>query len=153
MDFSALLYLSPSLCPLLSSSSNSFMLMERCWGRKCRLLLDTNIAVLKKQAFEFKESSITIFMLGFFLFVFLKWLLHSHPSCSVFSLLSFLPPVNGTPASQLSTPHSGKSPSPSPTSPGSLSRRRVRTGIHEHAHKARTKSQPVAFSDSKSQNL
>uniref|UniRef100_A0A7N9AWU0 Serine/threonine-protein kinase DCLK2 n=1 Tax=Mastacembelus armatus TaxID=205130 RepID=A0A7N9AWU0_9TELE len=34
--------------------------------------------------------------------------------------------VNGTPASQLSTPHSGKSPSPSPTSPGSLSRRRVR---------------------------
>ncbi|XP_067348305.1 serine/threonine-protein kinase DCLK1a isoform X3 [Channa argus] len=32
--------------------------------------------------------------------------------------------VNGTPASQLSTPHSGKSPSPSPTSPGSLSRRR-----------------------------
>uniref|UniRef100_A0A3P9DFF2 Serine/threonine-protein kinase DCLK2 n=1 Tax=Maylandia zebra TaxID=106582 RepID=A0A3P9DFF2_9CICH len=50
------------------------------------------------------------------------WSLHSHPSCSVFSLLSFLPPVNGTPASQLSTPHSGKSPSPSPTSPGSLSR-------------------------------
>ncbi|GLD46532.1 serine/threonine-protein kinase DCLK1a isoform X5, partial [Lates japonicus] len=32
--------------------------------------------------------------------------------------------VNGTPASQLSTPHSGKSPSPSPTSPGSLSQRR-----------------------------
>ncbi|XP_029304691.1 serine/threonine-protein kinase DCLK1a isoform X4 [Cottoperca gobio] len=32
--------------------------------------------------------------------------------------------LNGTPASQLSTPHSGKSPSPSPTSPGSLSRRR-----------------------------
>ncbi|TNN63500.1 hypothetical protein EYF80_026242 [Liparis tanakae] len=30
--------------------------------------------------------------------------------------------VNGTPASPLSTPHSGKSPSPSPTSPGSLSR-------------------------------
>uniref|UniRef100_A0AAX7SQX2 Serine/threonine-protein kinase DCLK2 n=1 Tax=Astatotilapia calliptera TaxID=8154 RepID=A0AAX7SQX2_ASTCA len=73
------------------------------------------------------------------------WSLHSHPSCSVFSLLSFLPPVNGTPASQLSTPHSGKSPSPSPTSPGSLSRRRVRMGIHEHARKARTKSQPVAF--------
>uniref|UniRef100_A0AAX7U9X8 Serine/threonine-protein kinase DCLK2 n=1 Tax=Astatotilapia calliptera TaxID=8154 RepID=A0AAX7U9X8_ASTCA len=64
------------------------------------------------------------------------WSLHSHPSCSVFSLLSFLPPVNGTPASQLSTPHSGKSPSPSPTSPGSLSRRRVRMGIHEHARKA-----------------
>uniref|UniRef100_A0A667YP36 Serine/threonine-protein kinase DCLK2 n=1 Tax=Myripristis murdjan TaxID=586833 RepID=A0A667YP36_9TELE len=34
--------------------------------------------------------------------------------------------LNGTPASQLSTPHSGKSPSPSPTSPGSLSRRRQR---------------------------
>ncbi|XP_056262896.1 serine/threonine-protein kinase DCLK1a isoform X4 [Pseudoliparis swirei] len=30
--------------------------------------------------------------------------------------------MNGTPASPLSTPHSGKSPSPSPTSPGSLSR-------------------------------
>uniref|UniRef100_A0AAX7SUH4 Serine/threonine-protein kinase DCLK2 n=1 Tax=Astatotilapia calliptera TaxID=8154 RepID=A0AAX7SUH4_ASTCA len=70
----------------------------------------------------YPHSSITIFMC-FFLFVcFLKWSLHSHPSCSVFSLLSFLPPVNGTPASQLSTPHSGKSPSPSPTSPGSLSR-------------------------------
>uniref|UniRef100_A0A7N8Y8Q6 non-specific serine/threonine protein kinase n=2 Tax=Mastacembelus armatus TaxID=205130 RepID=A0A7N8Y8Q6_9TELE len=36
--------------------------------------------------------------------------------------------VNGTPASQLSTPHSGKSPSPSPTSPGSLSRRRGSQG-------------------------
>uniref|UniRef100_A0A3B3C034 Serine/threonine-protein kinase DCLK2 n=1 Tax=Oryzias melastigma TaxID=30732 RepID=A0A3B3C034_ORYME len=33
--------------------------------------------------------------------------------------------VNGMPASQQSTPHSGKSPSPSPTSPGSLSQRRV----------------------------
>uniref|UniRef100_A0A8D2ZNQ2 Serine/threonine-protein kinase DCLK2 n=1 Tax=Scophthalmus maximus TaxID=52904 RepID=A0A8D2ZNQ2_SCOMX len=33
--------------------------------------------------------------------------------------------LNGTPASQLSTPHSGKSPSPSPTSPGSLSQRQV----------------------------
>ncbi|XP_062308994.1 LOW QUALITY PROTEIN: serine/threonine-protein kinase DCLK1a [Osmerus eperlanus] len=32
--------------------------------------------------------------------------------------------VNGTPASQLSTPHSGKSPSPSPTSPGGLRPRR-----------------------------
>ncbi|XP_034034160.1 serine/threonine-protein kinase DCLK1a isoform X3 [Thalassophryne amazonica] len=31
--------------------------------------------------------------------------------------------MNGMPASQLSTPHSGKSPSPSPTSPGSLSQR------------------------------
>ncbi|XP_062261962.1 serine/threonine-protein kinase DCLK1a isoform X1 [Platichthys flesus] len=30
--------------------------------------------------------------------------------------------LNGTPASQLSTPHSGKSPSPSPTSPGSQRR-------------------------------
>ncbi|XP_049896661.1 serine/threonine-protein kinase DCLK1a isoform X2 [Epinephelus moara] len=36
--------------------------------------------------------------------------------------------VNGTPASQLSTPHSGKSPSPSPTSPGSLNRRRGSQG-------------------------
>uniref|UniRef100_A0A3B3DIA6 Serine/threonine-protein kinase DCLK2 n=1 Tax=Oryzias melastigma TaxID=30732 RepID=A0A3B3DIA6_ORYME len=33
--------------------------------------------------------------------------------------------LNGMPASQQSTPHSGKSPSPSPTSPGSLSQRRV----------------------------
>uniref|UniRef100_A0A4W6F7Z9 Serine/threonine-protein kinase DCLK2 n=1 Tax=Lates calcarifer TaxID=8187 RepID=A0A4W6F7Z9_LATCA len=48
-------------------------------------------------------------------------------SSTLFHFLSrFLPPVNGTPASQLSTPHSGKSPSPSPTSPGSLSQRRVR---------------------------
>ncbi|XP_070773027.1 serine/threonine-protein kinase DCLK1-like isoform X2 [Enoplosus armatus] len=36
--------------------------------------------------------------------------------------------VNGTPASQLSTPHSGKSASPSPTSPGSLSQRRGSQG-------------------------
>ncbi|XP_034746209.1 serine/threonine-protein kinase DCLK1-like isoform X2 [Etheostoma cragini] len=36
--------------------------------------------------------------------------------------------VNGTPASQLSTPHSGKSPSPSPTSPGSLSQRQGSQG-------------------------
>ncbi|XP_029028717.1 serine/threonine-protein kinase DCLK1a isoform X2 [Betta splendens] len=36
--------------------------------------------------------------------------------------------VNGTPASQLSTPHSAKSPSPSPTSPGSLSRRQGSQG-------------------------
>uniref|UniRef100_A0A667YH42 non-specific serine/threonine protein kinase n=1 Tax=Myripristis murdjan TaxID=586833 RepID=A0A667YH42_9TELE len=43
--------------------------------------------------------------------------------------------LNGTPASQLSTPHSGKSPSPSPTSPGSLSRRRVRCELtHKHTH-------------------
>ncbi|XP_058645903.1 serine/threonine-protein kinase DCLK1a isoform X4 [Onychostoma macrolepis] len=34
------------------------------------------------------------------------------------------PFVNGTPASQLSTPHSAKSPSPAPTSPGSLKKRR-----------------------------
>ncbi|KAI4890070.1 hypothetical protein NFI96_014146, partial [Prochilodus magdalenae] len=33
-------------------------------------------------------------------------------------------PINGTPASQLSTPHSMKSPSPSPTSPGSLKKRK-----------------------------
>ncbi|XP_051973975.1 serine/threonine-protein kinase DCLK1-like isoform X4 [Xyrauchen texanus] len=32
--------------------------------------------------------------------------------------------VNGTPASQLSAPHSTKSPSPSPTSPGSMKKRR-----------------------------
>uniref|UniRef100_A0A8C5GU59 Serine/threonine-protein kinase DCLK2 n=1 Tax=Gouania willdenowi TaxID=441366 RepID=A0A8C5GU59_GOUWI len=37
--------------------------------------------------------------------------------------------MNGTPASQLSTPHSGKSPSPSPTSPGSLSQRRVTEAV------------------------
>ncbi|XP_072231386.1 serine/threonine-protein kinase DCLK1a isoform X3 [Leuresthes tenuis] len=41
--------------------------------------------------------------------------------------------VNGMPASQMSTPHSGKSPSPSPTSPGSLSRRReTDKAISEH---------------------
>ncbi|XP_029956371.1 serine/threonine-protein kinase DCLK1a isoform X3 [Salarias fasciatus] len=41
--------------------------------------------------------------------------------------------VNGTPASQLSTPYSGKSPSPSPTSPGSLSRRREKDkALTEH---------------------
>uniref|UniRef100_A0A3Q3A891 Doublecortin-like kinase 1a n=1 Tax=Kryptolebias marmoratus TaxID=37003 RepID=A0A3Q3A891_KRYMA len=45
--------------------------------------------------------------------------------------------VNGTPASQLSTPHSGKSPSPSPTSPGSLSRRREKD-------KAATELRPTA---------
>uniref|UniRef100_A0A3Q3J8P1 Serine/threonine-protein kinase DCLK2 n=1 Tax=Monopterus albus TaxID=43700 RepID=A0A3Q3J8P1_MONAL len=44
-------------------------------------------------------------------------------------LFCLLPPVNGTPASQLSTPHSGKSPSPSPTSPGSLGRRRTHSTL------------------------
>uniref|UniRef100_A0A671WTT9 Serine/threonine-protein kinase DCLK2 n=1 Tax=Sparus aurata TaxID=8175 RepID=A0A671WTT9_SPAAU len=49
-------------------------------------------------------------------------------SSSIAPFFSFFlpPPVNGTPASQLSTPHSGKSPSPSPTSPGSISQRQVR---------------------------
>lgn len=43
--------------------------------------------------------------------------------------------VNGTPASQLSTPHSAKSPSPSPTSPGSLKKRRVRQySLFNHTH-------------------
>uniref|UniRef100_A0A8C9WJE3 Doublecortin-like kinase 1a n=1 Tax=Scleropages formosus TaxID=113540 RepID=A0A8C9WJE3_SCLFO len=37
--------------------------------------------------------------------------------------------VNGTPGSQLSTPHSAKSPSPSPTSPGSLQRRREKDKV------------------------
>uniref|UniRef100_A0A8C9TCW2 Serine/threonine-protein kinase DCLK2 n=1 Tax=Scleropages formosus TaxID=113540 RepID=A0A8C9TCW2_SCLFO len=44
----------------------------------------------------------------------------------MFDSLEFLTPslssINGTPGSQLSTPHSAKSPSPSPTSPGSLQR-------------------------------
>uniref|UniRef100_A0A672YSX1 Serine/threonine-protein kinase DCLK2 n=1 Tax=Sphaeramia orbicularis TaxID=375764 RepID=A0A672YSX1_9TELE len=61
-------------------------------------------------AFTCWSSSMSVFLSHFHPF-------HS-PSCSIFSLV--LPPVNGTPASQLSTPHSGKSPSPSPTSPGSL---------------------------------
>uniref|UniRef100_A0A8C5GT27 Serine/threonine-protein kinase DCLK2 n=1 Tax=Gouania willdenowi TaxID=441366 RepID=A0A8C5GT27_GOUWI len=52
---------------------------------------------------------------------------NSHYSISF--LPCVLPPVNGTPASQLSTPHSGKSPSPSPTSPGSLSQRRVTEAV------------------------
>uniref|UniRef100_G3QBB6 Serine/threonine-protein kinase DCLK2 n=1 Tax=Gasterosteus aculeatus aculeatus TaxID=481459 RepID=G3QBB6_GASAC len=48
----------------------------------------------------------------------------TQPHRSISSLV-FSSPVNGAPASQLSTPHSGKSPSPSPTSPGSLSRPEV----------------------------
>ncbi|TWW74616.1 Serine/threonine-protein kinase DCLK1 [Takifugu flavidus] len=48
------------------------------------------------------------------------------PALSMFPVR--LPSVNGTPASQLSTPHSGKSPSPSPTSPASLSRRQPEEG-------------------------
>ncbi|XP_029374422.1 serine/threonine-protein kinase DCLK1a isoform X2 [Echeneis naucrates] len=56
----------------------------------------------------------------------------STPRTAVQSLRSKSPAstntVNGTPASQLSTPCSGKSPSPSPTSPGSLSQRRGSQG-------------------------
>uniref|UniRef100_A0A671WUT0 Serine/threonine-protein kinase DCLK2 n=1 Tax=Sparus aurata TaxID=8175 RepID=A0A671WUT0_SPAAU len=50
-------------------------------------------------------------------------------SSSIAPFFSFFlpPPVNGTPASQLSTPHSGKSPSPSPTSPGSISQRQSKS--------------------------
>ncbi|XP_077403447.1 serine/threonine-protein kinase DCLK1a isoform X3 [Vanacampus margaritifer] len=40
--------------------------------------------------------------------------------------------VNGTPASQLSTPQTAKSPSPSPTSPASLSQQRRETDKDEH---------------------
>ncbi len=78
-------------------------------------------------------------------------------------LSRFLPLVNGTPASQLSTPHSGKSPSPSPTSPGSLNRRRVRpeytgkfthththTHSHTHKHTHTQKQSVITFSDTKS---
>ncbi|KAI2659698.1 Serine/threonine-protein kinase DCLK1 [Labeo rohita] len=62
-------------------------------------------------------------------------LLHSLES-ALSECCCFLPPgialclkmlqyeVNGTPASQMSTPHSAKSPSPTPTSPGSLKKRR-----------------------------
>ncbi|XP_071362080.1 serine/threonine-protein kinase DCLK1a isoform X3 [Trachinotus anak] len=48
--------------------------------------------------------------------------------------------VNGTPASQLSTPHSGKSPSPSPTSPGSLSQRRGSQGSSTSLSSAKVSS-------------
>ncbi|XP_047462846.1 serine/threonine-protein kinase DCLK1-like isoform X2 [Mugil cephalus] len=54
--------------------------------------------------------------------------------------------VNGTPASQLSTPHSGKSPSPSPTSPGSLSRRRGSQGSSTSLSSAKVSS-PVEDGD------
>ncbi|XP_056253613.1 serine/threonine-protein kinase DCLK1-like isoform X2 [Seriola aureovittata] len=48
--------------------------------------------------------------------------------------------VNGTPASQLSTPHSGKSPSPSPTSPGSLNQRRGSQGSSTSLSSAKVSS-------------
>uniref|UniRef100_A0A665VPN6 Serine/threonine-protein kinase DCLK2 n=1 Tax=Echeneis naucrates TaxID=173247 RepID=A0A665VPN6_ECHNA len=85
-------------------------------GRKRGLLLDTqkyNSSI--KHAFRSKR----IISFG-------VSLLTSTPvtNPAPFLLSCFLPPVNGTPASQLSTPCSGKSPSPSPTSPGSLSQRR-----------------------------
>ncbi|XP_040007384.1 serine/threonine-protein kinase DCLK1a isoform X1 [Xiphias gladius] len=48
--------------------------------------------------------------------------------------------LNGTPASQLSTPHSGKSPSPSPTSPGSLSQRRGSQGSSTSLSSAKVSS-------------
>uniref|UniRef100_A0A8C2FS17 Serine/threonine-protein kinase DCLK2 n=1 Tax=Cyprinus carpio TaxID=7962 RepID=A0A8C2FS17_CYPCA len=50
--------------------------------------------------------------------------------------------LNGTLASQLSTPHSAKSPSPSPTSPGSLKKRRVRPSLHNHPN-AHTHETPI----------
>jgi len=74
----------------------------------------------------------------------LTHLTHNAPSIS---LSHFLLPVNGTPASPLSTPHSGKSPSPSPTSPGSLSRSQVR---REYAQIHTNKQSTVTFSDIKS---
>uniref|UniRef100_A0A3Q1EH94 Serine/threonine-protein kinase DCLK2 n=1 Tax=Acanthochromis polyacanthus TaxID=80966 RepID=A0A3Q1EH94_9TELE len=86
-----------------------------CGPEKFRYQDDLMLDESESMPSHFKASSISIF---------LHRSVPSHPPCSIFSC--FLPPVNGTPASQLSTPHSGKSPSPSPTSPGSLSRRRVR---------------------------
>uniref|UniRef100_A0A3B4B062 Serine/threonine-protein kinase DCLK2 n=1 Tax=Periophthalmus magnuspinnatus TaxID=409849 RepID=A0A3B4B062_9GOBI len=44
----------------------------------------------------------------------------THPAFFSSLSLPLSPPVNGTPASQLSTPLSGKSPSPSPISPNNL---------------------------------
>uniref|UniRef100_A0A672P4R8 Serine/threonine-protein kinase DCLK2 n=1 Tax=Sinocyclocheilus grahami TaxID=75366 RepID=A0A672P4R8_SINGR len=60
--------------------------------------------------------------------------------------------VNGTPTSQLSTPHSAKSPSPSPTSPGSLKKHRVRQHSlynHPNTHGLYTSSYtfPSSISD------
>lgn len=48
--------------------------------------------------------------------------------------------VNGTPASQLSTPHSGKSPSPSPISPNSLIQRRGSQGSSSSLSSAKVSS-------------
>ncbi|KAM9846691.1 serine/threonine-protein kinase DCLK1-like isoform 2-T2 [Aulostomus maculatus] len=48
--------------------------------------------------------------------------------------------VNGTPASQLSTPHTGKSPSPSPTSPGSLNQRQGSQGSSTSLSSAKVSS-------------
>uniref|UniRef100_A0A8C9U682 non-specific serine/threonine protein kinase n=1 Tax=Scleropages formosus TaxID=113540 RepID=A0A8C9U682_SCLFO len=49
-------------------------------------------------------------------------------------LSGFVAAVNGTPGSQLSTPHSAKSPSPSPTSPGSLQRPIHRAAVSGQVH-------------------
>uniref|UniRef100_A0A671WU12 Serine/threonine-protein kinase DCLK2 n=1 Tax=Sparus aurata TaxID=8175 RepID=A0A671WU12_SPAAU len=70
-------------------------------------------------------------------------------SSSIAPFFSFFlpPPVNGTPASQLSTPHSGKSPSPSPTSPGSISQRQVRLATHTHIHKRKGQSPEVVVDE------
>lgn len=116
VDFTFSFCLSLSLSSSSSSASFLWRWMVGCRGRKCGLLLHTQkIRLFHKSRSDchgvilfrcFNVSSMSI-------------------SFSPFTLVRFLPPVNGTPASQLSTPYSGKSPSPSPTSPGSLSRRRV----------------------------
>ncbi|XP_041864256.1 serine/threonine-protein kinase DCLK1a isoform X1 [Melanotaenia boesemani] len=54
--------------------------------------------------------------------------------------------VNGMPASQMSTPHSGKSPSPSPTSPGSLNQRQGSQGSSSSLSSAQISS-PVEDAD------
>ncbi|XP_013858751.1 serine/threonine-protein kinase DCLK1a isoform X2 [Austrofundulus limnaeus] len=55
--------------------------------------------------------------------------------------------VNGMPTSQLSTPHSGKSPSPCPTSPGSLSRRQGSQGSSSSLSSAQISSPVEEGSD------
>uniref|UniRef100_A0A8D3DH53 Serine/threonine-protein kinase DCLK2 n=1 Tax=Scophthalmus maximus TaxID=52904 RepID=A0A8D3DH53_SCOMX len=87
-----------------------------CGPEKLRYQDDLMLDATEKHPFAPKGSSISIFLSPVSP--------PPIPPCSISSLVC-LPPVNGTPASQLSTPHSGKSPSPSPTSPGSLSQRQV----------------------------
>lgn len=150
MDFSAL-FLSLLLSALSSSSSASFMLMERCWGRKCGLLLDTNITVLENRHSHLRDHLFQYLLPFFCLFVFFLLVV---PLSSILLHFSLSPPTSERDAGQSAVnPSFGKISQPLPNQSRQPQPTQGKNGNAQPHSEAHTSSHPVAFSDSKSQIL